>query len=366
LAIFARMAVKKKRSGSKKSKGKAPAWKKTLIALGIVLGLSLIGSFLYLYQKVLRSNLNLQGPSEAWLYIKNKDNFEDVCLQLSEKGWLRDVESFRWLAEFLDYDKHVRPGRYALKSGMSNKDLVLLLRSGKQVPLRITYRSIRSVEELCGKTGALLEADSMSLMREFQSDAFQDKYGLNRNNAMSLILPDTYEFYWNTDASQFISKMGKIYLDFWTETRRAEAEAQGLSPAQVAVLASIVQQESAQESEWPVIAGVYLNRFRKGMKLQADPTVVYATGDFSIRRVRSQHLQTDSPYNTYRYSGLPPGPIYLASKSCMDAVLHAQSHAYFYFCARPDRSGLHDFAKTFEEHLRNARKYQQRLNERRI
>ncbi len=362
------MPSKPKSKARKKRKSfSGGALKKTLIALAVVLALSLGAASFFFYQKAFRSNtLSEALLDDPFVYIRNADTFDDVVSQLKARGLLRDIESFRWLAEFLEYDKQVRPGRYRLSKGMSNKDLILLLRSGKQEPLRITYKSIRTLEEFCGKTGALLEADSASLMEVFGSSEFLEKYGLNRRNALSLILPDTYEFYWNTGAETFVEKIGGYYLEFWNEERKALAVALGLSRAEVAVLTSIVQQESSKPDEWPVIAGVYLNRYRKGMKLQADPTVVFANNDFSIRRVRARHLSIDSPYNTYKYAGLPPGPIYLPSKACMDAVLRADSHSYFYFCARPDGSGYHDFAKTFEEHLRNARQYQKRLNERGI
>jgi UPF0755 protein len=361
------MAKKKAARSAKKSKSSNKfGVRKVLLALLILFGISLIGSFLYLYGKVFKPNLVLQADQKGYVYVKTTDSFQDVVQQLVDRQMLTNKESFVWMAEFLDYDKKVRPGRYAVKNGMNNKDLILLLRSGKQEPLRITFKSIRTKYELAGKVGQLLEADSTGLLDLMNSTAFEQKYGLNPENAMSVVIPDTYEFYWNTTNEVFIEKIGKFYLDFWTEQRKSKAAEIGLSPEQVSVMASIVQQESARKEEWPVIAGVYMNRFNKGMKLQADPTVVFAVGDFSIRRVRSNHLAVNSPYNTYMYKGLPPGPIYLAGKQCIDAVLDYQRHNYIYFCARPDGSGLHDFANTYDEHLRNARNYQRRLNERGI
>lgn len=361
------MAKKKAVKSAKRSKSSSKfGFRKVLIALLIILGVSFIGSFIYLYGKVFKPNLVLKSDQKEFVYIKSTDSFEDVVQQLVDRQMLTNKESFIWMAEFLDYDKKVRPGRYAVKNGMNNKDLVLLLRSGKQEPLRITFKSIRTKFELAGKVGQLLEADSSGLLDLMNSTAFKEKYGLDPENSMSLIIPDTYEFYWNTTNEAFIEKMGKFYLDFWTEERKSKAADIGLTPAMATVMASIVQQESARKEEWPIIAGVYMNRFNKGMKLQADPTVVYAVGDFSIRRVRSNHLAVNSPYNTYMYKGLPPGPIYLAGKQCIDAVLDYQRHNYIYFCARPDGSGMHDFANTYEEHLRNARNYQRRLNERGI
>jgi UPF0755 protein len=355
-----------KKKVSKKKGSSKVGFRKVLWALLIIFCVSLAGSFLYFYGKVFKPNLVLETDQKGFVYVKTTDSFQDVVQQLVNRQMLTNKESFVWMAEFLDYDKKVRPGRYAVKNGMNNKDLVLLLRSGKQEPLRITFKSIRSRFELAGKVGELLEADSTGLLNIMSSTSFEEKFGLDAENALSVILPDTYEFYWNTTNEAFIEKIGKFYLDFWTEERKSKAKAIGLTPAQASVMASIVQQESARKEEWPIIAGVYMNRFNKGMKLQADPTVVYAVGDFTIRRVRSNHLAVNSPYNTYMYKGLPPGPIYLASKQCIDAVLEYQRHNYIYFCARPDGSGLHDFANTYDEHLRNARNYQRRLNERGI
>jgi UPF0755 protein len=361
------MAKKKAVKSPKKHKSsKNIVIRKVLWAFLIILGISVVGSFIYFYGRVLRPNMVIESDKKNFVYIKSTDSFQDVVQQLADRKMLTNKESFIWMAEFLDYDSKVLPGRYALKNGMNNKDLILLLRSGKQEPLRITFKSIRTKNELVGKVGQLLEADSLGLLKIMNSSAFEDKFGLDAQNALSLIIPDTYEFYWNTTNEDFIEKMGQYHLDFWNDERLAKASKIGLSKEQVSIMASIVQQESLQKDEWPVIAGVYMNRFNSGMKLQADPTVVYATGDFTIRRVRRNHLAVNSPFNTYMYNGLPPGPIYLAGKQCIDAVLDYKRHNYIYFCARPDRSGLHDFAKTYQEHLQNARNYQRRLNERGI
>lgn len=360
------MAKKKTRKPTSKKKSRGANFKRVLWATMIVFAVSLIGSFIFLYGKVFKSNLVLKSDQKGFVYIKSNDSFQDVLQQLVDRQMLTNKESFVWMAEFLDYDSKVRPGRYPVKDGMNNKELVLLLRSGKQQPLSITFKSIRTRNELAGKVGALLEADSLEIINIMNSSGFKEKYSLSSDNALSLIVPDTYEFYWNTTSEYFIEKMGKFHLDFWTNERMAKAASIGLRKEQVSIMASIVQQESSRKEEWPVIAGVYMNRFKKGMKLQADPTVVFATGDFTIRRVRSNHLAVNSPFNTYMYKGLPPGPIYLAGKQCIDAVLDYRRHGYIYFCARPDQSGLHDFAKTYDEHLQNARNYQRRLNERGI
>ena len=249
---------------------------------------------------------------------------------------------------------------------MTNRALVTLLRSGKQEPIRITFQNIRTKQALAGKVGRNLEADSSSIMEILNDNKILERYGLDSSKALSLFLPDTYEFYWNTTAPEFVDKFGESYLKFWNEDRKKQAATIGLSPGEISIIASIVVQESNKSDEWPTIAGVYLNRLRIGMKLQADPTVKFALNDFDLRRIRGNHLQVESPYNTYKYVGLPPGPIYMAGKRIIDAVLNYQSHSYLYFCARSDRSGYHDFAVTFEQHKQNARRYQSSLNARGI
>ncbi len=360
------MPPKRRTSSKKQGKKSSGSFKKILIALAILLLVSLGSSFFFYYGKIFKPNLNLNGQKTGFIYIKTTDKFEDVVNQLSEKKMLQNRESFVWMAEFLKYKDHVLPGRYKVKDGMNNKNLVALLKSGKQDPIRITIQSIRTKEQLAGKIGKLLEADSISLIQYFNDESKMEQLGLTPETALTYFMPDTYEFYWNTPTPKFIERMGKAYDKFWNDDRRKLAADMNLSPAQVSILASIVIQESNKSDEWPVIAGVYYNRFNQGMKLQADPTVKYAVNDPTIRRIRSNHLQVASPYNTYKYVGLPPGPIYMASQKCIDAVLRYQHHNYIYFCAKPDGSGYHAFAVTYEQHLQNARKYQKNLNKRGI
>ncbi len=359
-----------KRSGNPKKRkstsGRTSSLKRVLIALIGIVFLSLVISFGYFYSRAFRPNLTLGQQKTSFVYIRTTDTFNDVVNQLSGRGMLKNRESFIWLSSYMEYDDKVKPGRYRVKDGMSNRELVRLLRSGKQEPIRVTFQNIRTKEILAGKVGRTLEADSLSLINILNDRDEMEKYGLDPSHALSLFLPDTYEFYWNTPADVFVEKMGKGYVNFWTAERKEKAAQIGLSQAEVSVLASIVLQESNKSDEWPVIAGVYLNRLNKGMKLQADPTVKFALNDFDLRRIRSNHLQVESPYNTYKYPGLPPGPIYMAGPRSMDAVLNYQTHSYLYFCARPDRSGYHSFAVTFEQHKQNARRYQSSLNDRGI
>jgi len=353
----------KKRSGSKE---KPYSIKRIIISFAILVFVSLCISFSYFYSRVFSPNLIIEGKSSEYIYIKSSDSFEDVLNQLSNRGMLKNRESFIWLSSFMDYQKKVKPGRYKVKDGMTNRELVAILRSGKQEPVRITFQNIRTKQALAGKVGRNLEADSSSIMEILNDNKILERYGLDSPKALSLFLPDTYEFYWNTTASEFVDKFGVSYLEFWNEDRKKQAASIGLSPGEISIIASIVVQESNKSDEWPTIAGVYLNRLRTGMKLQADPTVKFALNDFDLRRIRGNHLQVESPYNTYKYVGLPPGPIYMAGKRSIDAVLNYQSHSYLYFCARSDRSGYHDFAVTFEQHKQNARRYQSSLNARGI
>ncbi len=362
------MAKKRSKELSKRrtSKGKSGSFKRLFLALGVIVFISLCISFGYYYNRVFRPNLTLGQQKTDFVYIRSTDSFIDVVNQLTERGMLRNRESFIWLSSFMDYDKKVKAGRFRVKDGMSNRELVMLLRSGRQEPIRITFQNIRTKEDLASKVGRNLEADSSSVMELLNDRSQMQQYGLDPQHALSLFMPDTYEFYWNTTAPKFIDKMGVTYSKFWTEERLNKATQMGLSRGEVCVLASIIVQESNKADEWPIIAGVYLNRLHKGMKLQADPTVKFALNDFTIRRIRSNHLQVESAYNTYKYSGLPPGPIYMTGKGSIDAVLNYQSHNYLYFCARPDRSGYHSFAVTFEQHKQNARSYQSSLNDRGI
>jgi len=239
---------------------------------------------------------------------------------------------------------------------------VLLLRSGKQTPVKVVVNNIRLKEELAGKVGSLLEVDSAGMMRLMNNSKFTLNYGFVPEAFPTLFLPNTYEFYWNTSGEEFVDKMAKEYKKFWTDERKTKAKKLGLEQSEVSILASIVEKESNFRSEHSTVAGVYLNRLRIGMPLQADPTLVFANRDFAAKRVLNKHKEIDSPYNTYRNKGLPPGPICIPDPRTIDAVLDAEKHTYIYFCAKADGSGRHAFASTYNEHLGNAREFQRMLN----
>jgi UPF0755 protein len=318
----------------------------------------------FIYQRLYTPNI--QTADDGFLYISTGSDFEDVVQLLEEKKWLKDEATFRWTAIRMNYTDHIKPGRYKLASGMSNKEVVGMLRSGRQVPVKLVFTSVRTKIQFAQKIGEQLEVAPDAVVNLLEDRDYLKKLGFTPDNVMALFLPNTYEFYWTTSADQFITRMKREYDKYWNDNRKRKAAAIGLTPVQVTIVASIVQQESNKEDEKPVIAGVYLNRYRKGWKLEADPTLVFALGDFTVRRVLNSYKAIDSPYNTYMYSGLPPGPICVASQRSIDAVLNATKHNFMYFCAREDFSGYHNFAASYSQHLTNARKFQQALNRRGI
>jgi len=270
------------------------------------------------------------------------------------------------VAERKNYIDKIFPGKYLIKSGMNNNELVNLLRSGKQVQVKLVINNFRIKNEVVSLVGKQLEADSNQLSKILNDREFLSQYNLTPENAGTLFIPNTYQFNWNTSAEEFFERMKNEHKKFWTEERISKAKSLKLSEAEISILASIVEKETRKRYEMPIIAGVYLNRLKRGMLLQADPTLVFASGDFRINRVLNIHKEIESPYNTYKYPGLPPGPICITDTRAIDAVLNYEKHDYLYFCANPDMTLTHVFAKTYEQHVVNARKFQQELNKRKI
>ncbi len=349
----------------KKSRRKGGTWKKMLAAVLVIL--LVIGGYSawQFYSMVYHSNVGFT-EDDKYFYIPTGSEFLEVSNALVKDGIIQNQASFDWVSEQKNYKLNVKPGRYLLTKGMSNNGLVNLLRSGEQEPVTITFNNVRFKEDLAGKVARFIEADSTDIIQLLNDDAFVNKYGFNTTTFFTLFLPNSYEFWWNTSADQFITRMAKEYKTFWTEERKAKARKLGLSQSEVSILASIVQKETNKNDEKPTVAGVYLNRLKKGMLLQADPTLVYANRDFEARRVLNKHKKIDSPYNTYKYKGLPPGPICLPSISSINAVLNSKEHKYLFFCAKADGSGYHSFASSYKEHLRNARAFQRELNKRKV
>lgn len=327
----------------------------------LILGTGVITGIWYV---VYKPNVNIK--SETFLFIKTGSKFQDVLDSLQKNELITNIETFKWVAQQKKYSEKVKPGKYLIKQNMNNNDLVNMLRSGDQVPIHIEFNSIRTAEQLAGRLSKQIEADSASIINILNDTAYIRTKGFDQYNKVSVFIPNTYEIWWNTTAQQLYDKMFKEYKTFWTDKRKSKAKALKLTPNQVIALASIVEQETAKNDEKPRVAGVYLNRLKSNMALQADPTLIFAAGDFSIRRVLNFHKEIDSPYNTYKHTGLPPGPICIPSITTIDAVLNAENHNYIFFCAKEDFSGYHNFAVSYNDHLINARKYQAALNRRKI
>lgn len=320
----------------------------------------------WLYRTILSPNVKTGEETEAVIYIPTGSDFNAVMDTLNSQGLLERESSFRWVANRKKYPENIKPGRYVVRDRMSNNNLVNMLRGGWQSPVNVTFNYMRNADMLAGKIGRQIEADSASIAKILHDKEYVKQLGFSEYTLPAMFLPDTYEFYWNTDAEAFISRMLQEYNKFWNEERKKAAKDKGLSPIEVSILASIIDKETNKTDEMPRIAGVYLNRLHNNWLLQADPTLIFATGDFSIKRVLNFHKEIESPYNTYKYIGLPPGPICIPSVAAVKAVLNAENHNYFYFCAKEDFSGYHNFAKTLAEHNRNAAKYQYALNQRGI
>jgi UPF0755 protein len=316
--------------------------------------------------RIYKPNVSLEYQKDVYVYIPTGATFDDVLQILSDEGIIISSSSFRWISEQKLYTNNIKSGRYLLKDGMNNNELVNLLRSGRQTPIDVVFNNIRTKEEFAGKIASQLELDSLEILNTILDTAFLYQVDLNAFNVSSLFIPNTYEFYWNTTVTSFLSRMVAEHHHFWNDGRQAKAKRLNLTKEEVVTLASIVEKETLQKSEQPIVAGLYINRLRKGMKLQSDPTVIFAIGDFSIRRVLKKDLKYDSPYNTYKYKGLPIGPISLPSIRAIDAVLNYQKHDYLFMCAKEDFSGYHNFAQTAFQHYANAAKYRKALNDRNI
>jgi len=301
-----------------------------------------------------------------FLYIPTGSNYEQVLELLKTNGFIENKTSFDWLAKRTDYHNRVKAGKYKIEPGMSNLTIIRMLRSGKQTPVKLTINKIRTKQEFISKISAQLEVNADSMKQLLSNNDYLSKFQLDSNTSLAAIMPDTYEFWWNTKAEKVFEKIAVNYKNFWNEDRLESAKKLELSPTQVITLASIVEEETNDITEKDLIASVYLNRLRKGMKLQADPTAKYAFGDFTIKRITSTQTQIPSPYNTYYVIGLPPGPICTPSKSSIDAVLKGTVTSYLYFCAKADFSGSHSFANDYASHMINAKKFQAAMNLRNI
>lgn len=336
--------------------------------LYILIVLAVIGAVLayVAYQGVKQDNID-QLPNDGIFEILPESSYDDVFSKLKEQGILNIPATFDQLAQYMNYKKdRVPSGRYKIKDNMSNLDLIRMLRAGNQQPVNLTFNNARLVSDLAGKLDDNILLDSLVILQALEDEKFLQQYDFTKETIMSLFIPNTYKVFWDIDMHDLMKRMKQEHKRFWNEDRVQKAKNLKMSKEEVYTLASIVDKESHSLKEKPIIAGVYLNRLQRGIALQADPTVVFAVQDFSIRRVLNKHLEYDSPYNTYKYPGLPPGPIGMASIAGLDAVLNPAQHDYIFFCAKPDGGGTHAFAKSLSEHNRNARIYQNWLSRRGI
>lgn len=331
-------------------------------ALAIVLILLLLGGAFGL--PLLR---NVSSTNESVLiYLDQDDNFDSLTVKIKATGKAEMNRGMRLAAQLQQYEDRVRPGCYDVGSGQCAWNVIRRLRAGDQIPIRLTIPQTWTKEQLAARLSRQLMADSASLASLFNDPEALKAYETRPEMLVSLFVPDTYEVYWTITPEALLKRMAKEHNAYWTAERKALAEQQGLTPDEVAVLASIVDKETTNVDEMPMVAGMYLNRLRTNMPLQADPTVKFALGNFALRRIFNSHLACENPYNTYKYTGLPPGPICVPSPQAINAVLHPAQHNYLYMCAKEDFSNAHNFAVTYAEHLANARRYQQALNQRNI
>jgi UPF0755 protein len=341
-------------------------FKKYLYITLCIVGLLLATAAWKIYEDVLSPSVNIEKGQTTYLYVHSSENFETLAGEIEGKKVLRNTDALRRLVTLLGYENRIKPGRYTLTHDMSNLELIRLLVSGKQDAFDVIFRYAERKEDFASFWGKNLEADSVALLATLNDSAYAAQFDLSTENILTLFIPNTYNLYWNTSSNKLLNKLTDAYEDFWDLARIQKAEQLALTKAEVSILASIVQKETFKKEEMPIVAGVYYNRLKKGMLLQADPTVIYAMNDKSIRRVSGAMLNSESPYNTYRKTGLPPGPICIPSVQAINAVLNMNRHKYIYFCAKEDFSGCHNFAETFSQHQQNARKYQRELNRRGI
>ncbi|MDD3738567.1 MAG: endolytic transglycosylase MltG [Lentimicrobiaceae bacterium] len=345
-----------------KKKAKRRKRNRVLSFLTIMLLILCAFTFYTGYKYLLKPNVWTQDDKPYALKIYETDTWDDVKNKLYENGTIINRSSFEMVAELFKYPTSVKKGNYFINSNMSNKSIISKLRSGNQDPINVIFNNIRTAEEFAHSISSQLEIDSISIINKLNDEDFLKQNGYNKYTALCMFIPNTYEVYWTISTDAFFERMLKENNIFWNENRTAKLEEIRFTKEEAYTLASIVEKETNQNSEKADIAGVYINRLKQGWLLQADPTLVYALGDFSIKRVLNVYKTIDSPYNTYRYWGLPPGPICIPSISSIDAVLNYNKHNYMFFCAREDFSGYHNFASSIEEHNKNAYKYRTALD----
>ena len=306
-------------------------------------------------------------PSKTvYIYVDRDDTADSIYHKIKELGHVNKFTGFQWMAKYKDFNQNIHTGRYAIRPNDNVYHVYSRFSRGYQEPMNLTIGSVRTLARLARSIGKQLMIDSAEIAGLMNDSAFQQKLGYNKETLPCLFIPETYQVYWDMSAEEFFERMQKEHQKFWNQERLDKATAIGMTPTEVCTLASIVEEETNNTPEKPMVAGLYINRLHTGMPLQADPTIKFALQDFGLRRITNAHLAVESPYNTYLNTGLPPGPIRIPSPIGLDAVLNHTKHNYLYMCAKEDFSGTHNFASNYAEHMKNARKYWNALNERKI
>lgn len=337
--------------------------KVVIISISIIAAVLLsaaIGTYSLLFSKPFK----ITDPT--FIYIDEDDSADSVFAKIETNLHPESMTGMKILAKLKDYGENIYTGAYRINSEMTVLETFRMLKAGRQTPVKLIIPSVRTIDKLVSRVAKQIMTDSASITSLINDSSYIAKLGYNKATIPALFIPNTYEVYWNMTAEGFIKRMIKENKSFWNAERTAKAEALNMSAVEVCTLASIVDEETANNAEKPLVAGLYINRLKRGMLLQADPTVKFSLQDFGLRRILFKHLETDSPYNTYKHAGLPPGPIRIASVAGINSVLNYSKHNYIYMCAKEDFSGTHNFASTLSEHSRNARRYQQALNRRNI
>ena len=337
--------------------------KKILIPLIIFSTILTTGS-VYTYQMLYSPNF-LINADDKFIIIEENTDFNELIKKLEDDTLINDILSFSFLSKLMEYQENIKIGAYKVKMNMSNYEMITMLRSGNQTPIKLTFSYARKIEDLAEKITTKLKMSKDDLLN-YLNENINNYSGFKKTDIISIFLPDTYEVYWNISPEKLTNKMYSEYKKFWNKERLSKLDKINLNQKEAIVLASIVASESRMLDEADRIAGLYINRLNRNMRLQADPTLIFAANDFTIRRVLNKHKKIKSPYNTYIHRGLPPGPIRLASKKYIDAVLNYEKHNYIYMCAKEDFSGYHAFATNLSDHNRNAKKFQIALNRRKI
>ncbi|MFV0587411.1 endolytic transglycosylase MltG [Bacteroides reticulotermitis] len=333
----------------------------TVLAIGLLLGI-IAGGTIYYYLFATQ----FHPSKKVYVYIDRDDTADSVYYKVKQTGQAGNMTGFRWMMRLRDYDQHIHTGRYVIQPKDNVYHVFSRVSRGYQEAVNLTIGSVRTLDRLARSVGKQLMIDSTEVAKLLFDSTFQAQVGYTAETMPCLFIPETYQVYWDITVNDFFQRMQKEHSRFWNSDRLAKATAIGMTQAEVCTLASIVEEETNNNNEKPMVAGLYINRLHAGMPLQADPTVKFALQDFALRRISNEHLRIESPYNTYTNTGLPPGPIRIPSTKGIDSVLNYTKHNYIYMCAKEDFSGTHNFASNYADHMANAKKYWKALNERNI